>query len=66
MNDHQRVEQLEKLVKETRSLQNARKAKDPSLARHVYSDRELNWLCRECPYVKECEKIRAAASAVAA
>lgn len=66
MNEQQRVEQLEKLVKETRSLQNARKAKDPSLARHVYSDTELNWLCRECPYAKECEKIRAAASAVAA
>jgi CRISPR/Cas system-associated exonuclease Cas4 (RecB family) len=66
MDEQQRVEQLEKLVKETRSFQNARQAKDPSLARHIYSDRELNWLCRECPYVKECEKIRAATSGAAA
>lgn len=56
MTEQQRKEQLEKLVREITSLQNAMKAKDPSLARNVYLDRELNWLCKECPYAKECQE----------
>jgi hypothetical protein len=65
MNEQQRLEQLEKLVKEIGSLQDARKAKDPSLARNVYLNKELNWLCRECPYAKECEKMRTEAGVAA-
>jgi len=63
MTEQQRKDQLEKLVKEIRSLQNAMKAKDPSLARSVHMDNELNWLCKECPYSKECETMRAGAAA---
>lgn len=66
MTEQERHSQLEKLVRETRSLQKAIQAKDPSLARGVYSDSEMNWLCKECPYAKECEKIRAAGAAAAA
>jgi hypothetical protein len=56
MTEQQRKGQLEKLVKEITSLQNAMKAKDPSLARSVYHD-------KECPYSKECETMRAGAAA---
>jgi hypothetical protein len=63
MTEEERKGQLEKLVKETRSLQDALKANDPSLARGVYLDRELNWLCEDCPYVKKCEEMRAAGAA---
>jgi CRISPR/Cas system-associated exonuclease Cas4 (RecB family) len=66
MNENQRNEQLKKLVREVTSLQRAIKEEDPSLARDVYSDKELNWLCRECPYATECERMRAAAVAGAA
>ena len=37
MTEQQRKDQLEKLVREITSLQNAMKAKDPSLARGVHS-----------------------------
>ena len=63
MTEQQRKDQLEKLVREITSLQNAMKAKDPSLARNVYQDKELNWLCKECPYAKQCETMRAGAPA---
>jgi hypothetical protein len=66
MNENQQSEQLKKLVREIISLQSAIKEKDPSLARDVFSDRELNWLCRECPYAKECEKMRATVEGAAA
>ncbi len=63
MTEEERKGQLEKLVRETRSLQDALKANDPSLARGVYSDKELNWLCGDCTYVKKCEEMRAAGAA---
>ena|SRR5436309_2127497 len=63
MTEQQRTDQLEKLVREIGSMQTAMKAKDPSLARGVYSDTEMMWLCKECPYAKECETMRAAGAA---
>jgi hypothetical protein len=44
-------------------LQTAMKTEDPSLARGVYLDKDLKWLCEDCPYLNECEKIRAAGAA---
>ena len=59
MTEQQRKNQLEKLVKEITSLQNAMKAKDPSMTRNVYLDKDLNWLCEKSgPYAKECETMR--------
>jgi hypothetical protein len=52
--------QMQKLLKEAESLQLAKNAKDPSLARHIAYDRELNWMCAECPYAKSCEEMRTA------
>jgi hypothetical protein len=49
MNKQERKEQLSKLVTETESLRAAKKTKDPSLARHVYYDKNLSWLCKSCP-----------------
>jgi hypothetical protein len=58
MTEEERKEQLSKLVNETESLQAAKKMKDPSLARHIYYDKNVSWLCKDCPYSKECEKMR--------
>ncbi|MGB8937919.1 MAG: hypothetical protein WCC17_22745 [Candidatus Nitrosopolaris sp.] len=63
MTEQERKVQLEKLVRETTSLQNAIKVKDPSLARGVYLNTEMMWLCKECRYAKECEEMRAAEAA---
>jgi hypothetical protein len=62
MTQSQRKDQLAKLVSESKSLDVAKKTKDPSLAKHVYFDRELNWLCKDCPYAQKCEKMRLAIS----
>jgi CRISPR/Cas system-associated exonuclease Cas4 (RecB family) len=58
MTTQQRKEQLGKLVEEIKSLKVALQDRDPSLARSVYSDTNLRWLCKDCPYAQVCEKIR--------
>lgn len=58
MTEQERQTRLEKLVREITSLQNAIKAKDPSMARGVYLDKDLKWLCEDCPYMTECEEMR--------
>lgn len=63
MSEKQRMEQLAKLTGEMRTLQAAISSNDPSVARGVYSDPELNWLCRECPYAEDCERMVQAAAA---
>jgi hypothetical protein len=49
MSAKERKEQLDKLVDEADSLKRAMKARDPSLAKPVYDDPKLNWLCKDCP-----------------
>jgi CRISPR/Cas system-associated exonuclease Cas4 (RecB family) len=63
MNEKERKEQLDKLVEEADSLKKAKEARDPSLAKPVYADPVLNWLCRDCPYQVNCKKIQEAAAA---
>ena len=46
------------LVKEMKAIKTAIKAKDPSLAKGIWADEDLNWLCKSCPYAVECEKMR--------
>jgi hypothetical protein len=62
MTEEQRLDQLKKLTEEFNSLQQAVKLKDPSIARGVYSDGSMNWLCKDCPYLKKCELTQDAAS----
>ncbi len=54
----ERKERLGKLVEEVTTLKNGVKTKDPSIVRAIYDDKNLNWLCKECKYVKECEGMR--------
>jgi PD-(D/E)XK nuclease superfamily len=61
MNAQQRQAQLDKLVEEVKSLKRAMEAKDPSLAKSVSQDPNLNWMCRDCPYSIECNRIESAA-----
>jgi hypothetical protein len=44
-------------------LQVALEARDPSLAKPVYDDPKLNWLCRECPYQVNCKRMQNAVAA---
>lgn len=62
MTDKERKNQLEKLKQEIKSLHLAVSTKDPALARGVFSDRGMNWLCKDCPYSKSCERIQIATS----
>ena len=58
MSAKERKEQLDKLVEEADSLKRAKEARDPSLARPVYADPKLNWLCKECVYQINCKRIQ--------
>jgi CRISPR/Cas system-associated exonuclease Cas4 (RecB family) len=63
MTAQERKDQLDKLVDEADSLKRAMDARDPSLAKPVYDDPKLNWLCRDCPYQVDCKRIQEAACA---
>jgi|GEM_PF-1231792 len=62
MNAQERKDQRDKLVKEVNSLKRAMEAGDPSLARSVRQDPDLNWMCKDCPYSIECKTMAAAAA----
>jgi hypothetical protein len=63
MNAQERINQRIKLVEEVDSLKRAKEARDPSLARSVSEDLDLNWLCKDCPYSIECKRMQKAAAA---
>jgi CRISPR/Cas system-associated exonuclease Cas4 (RecB family) len=63
MNAQERKDQRDKLVKEVNSLKRAMEAGDPSLARSVRQDPDLNWLCKDCPYSIECKRMESAVAA---
>jgi hypothetical protein len=65
MNAQERKEQRHKLVTEIDSLKRALDAGDPSLARPVNNVPFLNWLCKDCPYLKDCKKIQQGAAVAA-
>jgi CRISPR/Cas system-associated exonuclease Cas4 (RecB family) len=58
MNTKERKLQLDKLEREAVSLQKAIEASDPLLARGIYDDDEIKWLCNRCPYLDKCKTIR--------
>jgi CRISPR/Cas system-associated exonuclease Cas4 (RecB family) len=58
MDEQERSNQRKKLVYEVDSLRAALIAANPSLARSVLENPDLNWLCRECPYAVSCRKIQ--------
>jgi CRISPR/Cas system-associated exonuclease Cas4 (RecB family) len=58
MSELEQERQLQKLVQEVISLDTALKLKDPSRARHIFFNMELNWLCRDCPYAIKCKQMR--------
>ena len=62
MTAQERKEQLDKLVVEADSLKGAMEERDPSLARPVYADPKLNWLCSDCQYQVNCKRMQDAAA----
>jgi hypothetical protein len=57
MDKYERRERLGRLVEEVTTLKSAIKAEDPSIARAIY-DTDIQWLCYDCKYVKECKEMR--------
>jgi CRISPR/Cas system-associated exonuclease Cas4 (RecB family) len=58
MTEEQRKKQLEKLESNAKSLQDAINAQDPSIAKTIYEDDEMRWMCNKCPYLQECISLR--------
>lgn len=54
MTEEERRKQLNKLESEACRMQKAMVSEDPSIARSVYNDKEMNWLCKNCPYKEKC------------
>jgi CRISPR/Cas system-associated exonuclease Cas4 (RecB family) len=58
MTNKERMDQLEKLEHESEVLRKAIDSKDPSLARGIYNDPDMSWMCNKCPYLEKCISIR--------
>jgi CRISPR/Cas system-associated exonuclease Cas4 (RecB family) len=58
MTEEQRKMQLEKLESEAKSIGNAMDAHDPSVAKAIYQDAEMEWMCNRCPYLEKCIAVR--------
>jgi CRISPR/Cas system-associated exonuclease Cas4 (RecB family) len=58
LNAEQRSRLLEEIESEANSLRKAIDARDPSLAKGIYDDKEINWMCTKCPYIEKCQSMR--------
>jgi hypothetical protein len=58
MSVEERKAQLEKLRLYATSLLKAIEVGDPSLAKGIYDDNEIKWLCNKCPYLEKCKVMR--------
>jgi PD-(D/E)XK nuclease superfamily len=58
MTAEERKTQLEKLESEAKSVLNAINVSDPSLVKGIYDDSDINWMCKQCPYLEKCKSIR--------
>jgi CRISPR/Cas system-associated exonuclease Cas4 (RecB family) len=54
MNAEERKAVLQELKSEAQLLRNAIDAADPFLVKGIDNDRDMNWMCRKCPYVQKC------------
>ena len=54
----ERQERLKKLDSDSQRMLKVIDLKDPSLVDGIYLDNNLNWLCRHCPYLNECQNLR--------
>ena len=58
MTEQQRNQKLHELNTDATMLKIANAAQDPSLVSHIAYDNDLNWKCRYCNYVQQCEQMR--------
>jgi CRISPR/Cas system-associated exonuclease Cas4 (RecB family) len=54
MEDEEAKELLQTLLLDKELYLEALEKKDPMIARGVVNDKDLSWLCRNCPHLKEC------------
>ena len=58
MSAEERKKTLEELKSEADSLQDAIDVGDPSLAKGIYNDGNMEWMCNRCQYLEKCKAIR--------
>lgn len=58
MTDEQILAERERLKQEVEDFNVALVLKDPSKARHVADDKDLNWKCSYCRFVQQCIDMR--------
>jgi len=58
VNDEELYTEHENLISNALTVHNAIASHDPAKASHIAYDRSLSWLCKTCPYSKECLSIR--------
>lgn len=58
MTDEQLLAERVRLIQDAAQFKIALLMKDPSKARHVAYDKELNWKCNYCKFVNECIEMR--------
>jgi hypothetical protein len=58
MNERERKQELEHLKEEALSFSHAIENRDPSSAKAIYDDKELEFLCKKCPYLNKCIAMR--------
>jgi hypothetical protein len=58
LSSKERHKRLKKLDWDYQQILNAMDAKDPSFVNGIYLDYNLNWLCKDCPYLNECQSLR--------
>lgn len=58
MTKEQRLKKLQDMKNDALLLKEGINRKAPELVRHIAYDPDLNWLCKSCPYEKECLKLR--------
>lgn len=58
MSKSERKDRLDAMEFYAKNFQESLKAKNPAKAVHVFNNEELNWLCKSCPYYKQCEEMQ--------
>jgi hypothetical protein len=56
VSDEERARMKQRLIRETRDIEDSIELKDPTLTRHVRFDTRYNWKCDYCSYKMECDE----------
>jgi CRISPR/Cas system-associated exonuclease Cas4 (RecB family) len=57
IDEKERRKLLQSMEEDRQMIEKAKKEKDPSIARAIRYNLDLNWLCKDCPFTTECMDI---------